>query len=105
MTKIIIALSVFATACVSALTVGFALSICNILSWAFVATKFYVWFVHPVFSMLPSISFFQMAGLYMFAKVFNTNYTTTSANNKTLIAVSMVTPWVWLFVGWFFTII
>lgn len=99
----IISLVTLIVAYIGGLSLVYAIVIYNILSWAFVGAKFYAWFVLPVFANLPSIGFATMAGIYMFVNVFMPK--TVTKSDKTNLFGFLIAPWVFLLLGWFFTVV
>lgn len=73
------------------------------LAWGLVLFKFWGWFVLPVFTDLPEITFVQALGLMFVVGLFKTGmiqsvkkeYRDTNAEYALL-----VTPWLSLFLGW-----
>ena len=92
-------------ASVGTVSVAYAVVIYSILSWAFVGAKFYAWFVLPVFTNLPSIGFATMAGIYMFVQVFIYKGSGSNKVGKSFWILTLLAPWLWLLLGWFFTVV
>lgn len=72
--------------------------------WGWVCFKFWYWFVLPVFTTLPEVTFIQCVGLMMFISLFkstesqviNKEYVNQDATN----ILQIIAPLIVLFVGW-----
>ncbi len=76
-------------------------------SWGFVLYKFWYWFLIPVFTELPEISFWAAVGLMMFVTLFKNHghkpaikeeYINKSKQSGNAFA-SFLTPWMVLLIG------
>lgn len=73
----------------------------NSFSWGFVLFKFWGWFIVPVFTTLPLITFWQAVGLMFVVALFHGKHLTPKEYDKTNAAVTVLLgPWLTLFVGW-----
>lgn len=79
------------------------------IAWGFVMFKFYYWFILPVFTGLPMITFTMAIGLSLFIDLFKNHELNNSKNNNEkwiTIATSIVLPWIMilvaLFIKWVF---
>jgi hypothetical protein len=81
--------------------------IITIPSWGFVFYKFYSWFILPVFTQAPVITFSQAIGLSIFAmllkrskgkKVYRENDSFAGKTQKVIVLT--LAPWVFLSFGW-----
>ena len=78
------------------------------LSWGFVASKFYVWFILPLFPMLPEINYIGFIGIMLFVAaigyknsvVIKDEYT----NKEAGLTLLFISPWVVFACGWFVTL-
>jgi len=74
------------------------------LSWGLVVSKFWVWFLLPVFPALPAISFAQAIGLSFFIGLFhtvNTQVIQKEYKDETQGAIlAVIAFWITLLVGW-----
>lgn len=74
------------------------------LTWGLVVSKFWVWFLLPVFPDLPAITFVQAIGLSLFIGLFHTVNTQVvqkeykDETQGTILVV--IAPWVTLGFGW-----
>jgi hypothetical protein len=76
-------------------------------TWGLVFYKFYNWFVLPVFTILPHITFFQAMGLMMVVSLFHNHVAQEddkAKRNKAMLSL-IIAPWVVLFVGWVVSLI
>lgn len=73
------------------------------LSWGLVFYQFWAWFVLPVFTSLPEITFVQAIGLYFFLALFKSQGEGIDSKYKddNYWAVILILPWIMLIVGWF----
>jgi len=74
----------------------------NTFSWGLVMLKFWTWFVLPVFTGLPVITFYQAIGLIFFISLFKNHI---PSFKKELLDVNgksmwLFLPWLTLFFGW-----
>lgn len=80
-----------------------AVFIYSTVAWGLVLFKFWGWFVLPVFTTLPEITFVQALGLMFFIGLFKTlppsikkEYKEKHADSITI----LLAPWICLFFGW-----
>lgn len=76
-------------------------------TWGFVLFKFWYWFLLPVFTTVPEISFWQALGLMFIINLFNRKSPTVGIkdeylkdNKKTVWALVILMPWITLGVGY-----
>ena len=76
-------------------------------AWGFVCSKTWNWFVQPIFTTLPVLSYFQAVGLMTFVSTIILHYrpTKTIKSEYTeptnfVVASGMLTPWLALLVAW-----
>ena len=75
-------------------------------SWGFVCFKFWGWFVLPVFTTLPHITFWQAIGLMFFISLFKAlnynsyNHSKDKEFEKVKLTSSLIAPWITLLVGY-----
>ena len=74
------------------------------LSWGYVCFKFWYWFVLPVFTELPHVTFWQAVGLMFFISLFRNPGGKKSDSDKSDINWGLIiaSPWLTLIVAWFF---
>ena len=71
----------------------------EIISWAFVASQFYTWFIIPIFPNLPYLNYKNFIGIILFIFVVSPKYwggTKTEATPEDII----FKPLVMFFFGW-----
>lgn len=78
----------------------------NAFSWGFVCYKFWGWFILPIFTTLPVITFWQAVGLMFFISLFR-NHSQTEIKEEykdktNQFMVVLLAPWVLLLLGYFF---
>lgn len=89
--------------------IGFAgviafFTIYGAVSWGVVVYLFWDWFLTPVFTQLPAITFVQAIGLSFFIGLFRNHGTTQikkeyrDTNDSALL--SLISPWAVLLIGW-----
>ena len=89
------------------ITLGFALLMVAYMgfSWGFVAWKFWHWFLLPVFTALPAITFIQAVGIMLFISLFKTIPSQVLkdeyVDKKMATAMSILAPWIAFAAGWF----
>lgn len=82
------------------------LFIYDALSWGLVMYKFWGWFVLPIFTTLPTITFVQAIGLIFFVGLFKSHFIGENIkdeykkNTYGTAIVTIVMPWVTLIFGW-----
>lgn len=82
------------------LAVG-ALLVYHSFSWGFVLFKFWGWFVVPVFSTLPVLTFWQAVGLMFIIALFHGQHVKPKEYDEFDAATTvLIGPWLTLFVGW-----
>lgn len=78
----------------------------NTFSWGFVCFKFWNWFVLPVFTTLPVITFWQAIGIMFFITLFKNQSTTVVKkeykDQNSEIVMYLIAPWLLLLIGYFF---
>lgn len=78
-----------------------------ILIWGFITKQYWQWFILPIFTTLPQITFYQAIGLSFFIGLFKTlsyeNIGKESTNKMYMYAI--VTPLLILFCGWIVSLI
>lgn len=76
----------------------------NIFSWGFVFYKFYNWFILPVFTNLPQITFISAVGISIFTSMLNRNnqikIDKTEEIEYTKAFLSIALPFLVLGLGW-----
>jgi hypothetical protein len=79
----------------------------GIVSYGFVATKLWAWFVVPVFHTTVTFGILQAAGLFMFVRFFvheermsATDPDETAQQKISKIILPIIVPWITLFFGW-----
>lgn len=75
------------------------------MSWGFVMTKLWMWFLLPVFPQMPHITFWQAVGLYIFLTLFK-NHGSTAIKDEykdktTDWTTTLIGPWITLGCAWF----
>lgn len=87
--------------------VFFWMIIYSSFSWGFVCFKFWMWFILPIFPMLPTLTFLQCVGLMIFISLFNRNIPddTIKENKWERVVAIMILPWVVLSMAWFIKIL
>jgi len=77
-------------------------------TWGFVMFKFWTWFVLPVFTTLPNLTIIQCVGLMMFIGLFKALpvqiIKKEYADETTVCIFQIITPIVFLIVGWLINI-
>lgn len=78
-----------------------------ILIWGFITKQYWQWFILPVFTTLPQITFYQAIGLSLFIGLFKTlsyeNVGKEITNKMYMYAI--FTPLLILFCGWIVSLI
>lgn len=96
-------------AIIIAILVIFGMLIYSSFSWGFVCMKFWMWFILPLFPMLPVLSFIQCVGLMFFIGLFNikhsSNFEKSNEQNYSAIGTSIILPWITLFFAWIIKIL
>lgn len=74
------------------------------ISWGFVCFKFWVWFILPIFPMLPILTFLQCVGLMFFISLFKPQYSVKDKKDEVVkvkdILSSLILPWIVLCIAW-----
>lgn len=84
-----------------AIVLIFGLAIYSSVSWGFVLMKFWVWFVLPVFPLLPVLPFWQAVGLMFVFGLFGKNVSHPKETDTTAQWTALLLePWLTLFGGW-----
>lgn len=81
----------------------------NSFIWGLVGYKFWYWFLLPIFTTLPEVSYLQVVGLMFFIGLFK-NYFSESIKKKyrdtgTEVEMFLLGPWLTLLFGWIIHII
>jgi hypothetical protein len=82
------------------------LFIYDTLSWGLVLYKFWAWFVLPIFTTLPEISFVQAIGLMFFIGLFKSHFMGENLKDEykkdtnITIFTAIILPWMTYFFGW-----
>ncbi len=76
------------------------------MSWGYVLLKFWTWFMLPVFTTVPHITFWQAVGLMLVISMFKGTGTLDIKDEYKedkwhRIAYSLMGPWLTLACGWF----
>lgn len=84
-----------------------AIVLYNSFSWGYVASVIYKWFILTQFADLPSIEWWQFAGIMFFINCFIHNTTTfylkdEVKDNKRGLILSLISPWMALLGAWIF---
>jgi hypothetical protein len=89
-----------------------ALAVYGAFSWGLVFMKFYYWFLLPVFTTLPHITFWHAVGIMFVIALFERGSALTlnaikkEYKDNTMVAIGAVlAPWMTLLVGYLFYII
>lgn len=74
-------------------------------SWGFVASKFYGWFILPVFPTLPHFTITEFIGFMLFINVMTHKGSSQYIDKKYRDEISewiimILSPWLTLFIGW-----
>jgi hypothetical protein len=82
-----------------------ALIMYSSMSWGYVMTKLWIWFLLPVFPNMPHITFWQAVGLIIFLQLFKNYDSNGSIKDEYKDKISMwiqalLAPWLILFCGW-----
>lgn len=84
-----------------AIALIFGLVIYSSISWGFVLMKFWVWFVLPVFPLLPVLTFWQAVGLMFIFGLFGKSQISPKEKDNTSVWTTLLLgPWLTLFGGW-----
>jgi hypothetical protein len=94
---------------IGALAVLFFLLFYGIFAWGFVCFKFYHWFILPIFPISHELDYIQCVGIMFFISLFKNHgkdtYKEDEKKKKEALWSAMIMPWMFVLLGWLFTVI